>query len=53
LLQLPEIHGDVHCFGSVEPESMVDIWEPGRYEYDHDHRVPRSYTALRVLQALV
>ena len=42
LLQLPEIHGDVHCFGSVEPESIVDIWQPGRYEYDRHRRVPRS-----------
>ncbi len=37
LLQLPETHGDVHCYGPVSPADIVDIWQPGHPDYDcHD-----------------
>lgn len=40
LLELPETHGDVHYFGSVGQEDIVDIWQPGHHEYDRHHGIP-------------
>jgi len=41
LLQLPGIHGDVHCFGPVKAEDIADIWQPGHREYDRHRRLPQ------------
>jgi len=34
LLQLPGAYGDVHYYGPVRREDIVDIWQPGHRDYD-------------------
>jgi hypothetical protein len=41
LLQLPETYGDVHCYGPVRREDIVDVWQPGHRDYDC-HVLPRG-----------
>jgi hypothetical protein len=37
--------GDVHCYGPVTQEDIVDIWQPGHRDYDrHDLRVAKRRT---------
>lgn len=42
LLQLPETYGDAFYYSRVEPEEIVDIWQPGHLEYDRHHRIPQG-----------
>lgn len=45
LLQLPGTCGDVHCYGPVMQEDIVEIWQPGHRDYDrHDLRVAERRT---------
>ncbi len=48
LLQLPVTYGDVHCYGPVTQEDIVDVWQPGHRDYDrHDLRAAERRTAER------
>jgi hypothetical protein len=45
LLRLTGTYGDVHCYGPVMPEDIIDIWQPGHRDYDrHDLRIAERRT---------
>jgi hypothetical protein len=41
LLELPDAYGEVHCFGPIRQEDVVEIWQPGHGDYDR-HDLPRG-----------
>jgi hypothetical protein len=42
ILRLNRSYGDVYYYGSVMPQDIVDIWQPGHREYDRHHRLPQD-----------
>lgn len=42
LLELGEVCGEAHIYGSIAADEVVDVWNPGDAEYDCHPTLPRS-----------